>query len=173
MEPSHLSTKELPNFETLRFFAARYPDLDFGALEACVYLHRLTTDLTNAFDQHFARFDLSKGRFMILVMLMRQSGSGLAPAELAEACGVTRATVTGLLDTLESAGLVARVQKSDDRRSVEIQLTAKGQEHMDKMLPEHYRRVAGLMSQLSRDERTTLTTLLGKVAQCIGTVRDP
>ena len=32
----------------------------------------------------------------------------LTPAELAERTGVTRATITGLVDTLERAGLVTR-----------------------------------------------------------------
>ena len=168
-----MSQKELLNFESIRYFAARYPDLDFSAIEACVYLHRLTMELEAAFDAHFGRHDLSRGRFMILIMLMRQNGGGLAPAELAEACGVTRATVTGLLDNLEASELVTRTQKAGDRRGVEILLTPKGLARMEGLMPDHYQRITAMMALLSRDEQGQLVELLRKVRQGIPKVAVP
>jgi hypothetical protein len=41
------------------------------------------------------------------------------------------------------------------------------------MLPDHYRRIAGLMAPLSEAERTTLCELLRKVASGIPALRDP
>src|SRR5206468_2708781 len=92
-----------PTFQTIRDFAKQFPEFDFSTLETCVYLIQLGRMTMEAMDAHFARHDLSKGRFQILVNLKRQGGA-LSPAELSTACGVTRATVTGLLDTLEHAG---------------------------------------------------------------------
>ncbi len=168
-----MGNREQRNFETLRYLAAKFPSLDFTSIEAYVYLSRVTSDLSVAQDAHFARYDLSKGRFMILIMLMRCTEDGASPADLAEACGVTRATVTGLLDTLEAAGLISREQKEGDRRGLTIRLTERGNTVLNDMLPEHYRRVSSLMSGLTRDEALQLSALLGKVLQNIGELRDP
>lgn len=47
--------------------------------------------------------------------------------DLAEACNCTRATITGLVDTLEAKGLVERQPNPDDRRSLLATLTPEGQ----------------------------------------------
>ena len=46
------------------------------------------------------QFGLSVGRFSLLMILHRYSESELTPSDLAQRAGVTRATVTGLLDGL-------------------------------------------------------------------------
>jgi len=46
--------------------------------------------------------------------------------ELAEALACTRATVTGIVDTLEKKALVARQPHPDDRRSMLVNLTDAG-----------------------------------------------
>jgi DNA-binding MarR family transcriptional regulator len=46
--------------------------------------------------------------------------------ELADGCQCTRATVTGIVDTLERKGLVTREPNPGDRRSILAKLTEKG-----------------------------------------------
>ena len=89
----------------------------------------------------------------------------LSPAELADRTGVTRATITGLVDTLERDGLVARSSNSEDRRMRSVSLTSQGSELLREILPEHFRRMAWLMATLDEQERVTLVRLLGKVMQ--------
>ncbi|RYG63014.1 MarR family transcriptional regulator, partial [bacterium] len=93
-------------------------------------------------------------------------------SELAEKIGVTRATMTGLLDGLEKDGFVQRRQHPDDRRALTVHLTDAGQAFLEAMLPEHYRRVAQLMSGLDTDERRQLVQLLTKVSANTGAIRD-
>ena len=98
----------------------------------------------------------------------RPGGDGrdaLSPAELAERTGVTRATITGLVDTLERDGLVARTPNTDDRRMRAVSLTPRGSALLREILPEHFRRMAWLMATLDEQERVTLVRLLGKVMQ--------
>jgi DNA-binding MarR family transcriptional regulator len=49
-------------------------------------------------------------------------------SELAAAVGVSRPTLTSLVDGLEQAGLVRRVPVSTDRRGIQLELTAAGRE---------------------------------------------
>lgn len=46
--------------------------------------------------------------------------------DLAEASNCTRATITGLIDSLEAKGLVRRVPNPEDRRSLLAELTPEG-----------------------------------------------
>jgi len=92
---------------------------------------------------------------------------------LAIKCGVTRATMTGLLDGLERERLLKREADRNDRRMLLIQLTSKGRKMLDGMLPDYYHRIALLMNQLSNAEKHQLVDLLGKVNGGIGAVLSP
>jgi DNA-binding MarR family transcriptional regulator len=168
-----LIPKDIPKHEALKAHAARYPDLDVSAVEACIALVRVAGEMITAFGEHFARHGTSQGRFIILVLLNRDPDRSLSPSALADMSSVTRATITGLLDGLESEGLVKRVPTAADRRSHSICLTAKGKRFMNKMLPDHFRRMAGLMSNLNDNERMRLVELLFKVRAGLDALRLP
>jgi DNA-binding MarR family transcriptional regulator len=101
-------------------------------------------------------------------MLLADKAGGqshaFTPAQLAEMAGVTRATMTGLVDTLERDGMVTRKPDPEDRRMLFVELTPRGQEFLGQIMPEHFRRISVLMAALTEPERRTLVRLLGKVA---------
>ena len=165
--------KDLPKHEALKAHAARYPDLDPSAVEACVVLLRVAGEMFTSFKEHFGRHGISQGRFIILMLLNRDPDKGLSPSELAEFSCVTRATISGLLDGLEADGLVKRVPLEQDRRSYSICLTARGRRFMDAMLPDHFRRMAGVMAHLSETERKLLIELLFKVRAGLVALESP
>jgi len=155
--------REIPTYEAFVESSRRFPDLDPDALTAhLTLLHVVGTLLANG-DAYFSRHGLSKGRFSVLVVLTFHSDHAMSPSELAEQLGVTRATITGLLDGLERDGLVRREPSPDDRRRLVVKLTPKAERAMNDFLPAHFRRIATLMGELSRDEKRTLVRLLGKV----------
>ncbi len=104
---------------------------------------------------------LSEGRFVIL-FLLDSADDGLAPNELAAQSGVTRATITGLLDGLERESLIERHTQNDDRRTVRVRLTPKGKRLARKVFVEHGHWIAGLFQNLSARERQQLSGLLAK-----------
>lgn len=126
-----------------------------------------TLSLASAIDRDCAALlaphGLSEGRF-VLLFLLDAAGDGLAPNVLAEQSGVTRATVTGLLDGLEREALIERTADSTDRRALRVHLTRKGKQMAKKVVDQHGRWIAGLFGNLSATERRQLTTLLDKVA---------
>ncbi|WP_269792178.1 MarR family transcriptional regulator [Stenotrophomonas sp. Iso1] len=126
-----------------------------------------TLSLASAIDRDCAALlaphGLSEGRF-VLLFLLDAAGDGLAPNVLAERAGVTRATVTGLLDGLEREALIERTADSTDRRALRIHLTRKGKQVAKKVVDQHGHWIAGLFGNLSATERRQLTALLDKVA---------
>ncbi len=162
----HLTLKNLPRHDCLLEAACRLPGLDPTACGVFLYLLRTGDEAFRVMDDYFSGHGLSEGRFTVLMILMRRAAEGAktnTPAELAEVSGVTRATMTGLIDTLERDGLVTRLPDAHDRRMMNVQITPKGQGLLDTLLPEHFRRMAFLMADLTEAERSTLLTLLTKI----------
>jgi len=162
----NLLLKDLPRYECLLEAAKEFPDLDPSACEAFLHLLRAGDESARVVETQLAKHNISQGRFSVLMILAnRCSGdvSTLGPAELAEAVGVSRATMTGLVDTLERDGLVTREPATTDRRMMIVCLTAKGREQLSAILPDHFKRMAWLMANLSEAERHSLVELLGKI----------
>ena len=162
-----LLLQKLPRHECLLEAGREFPDLDPSATQAFLNLLRTGDEAFRVVESHLAEHDITQGRFGVLMALWAHRGAGdaLSPAVIAERTGVTRATVTGLVDTLERDGLVSRTPDPEDRRMLSVELTPKGQRLLRRVLPGHFRRMAWLMEPLSEGERTMLVRLLTKVLQ--------
>jgi len=164
----NLLLKDLPRYECLLEAAKEFPDLDPSACEAFLHLLRAGDESARVVDAQLAKHNISQGRFSVLMILANRCEGDvqtLGPAELAEAAGVSRATMTGLIDTLERDGLVTREPATVDRRMMSVCLTTKGREQLAAILPDHFKRMAWLMATLSESERRDLVQLLGKIQQ--------
>lgn len=155
-----LQLRDLPTHEVLGKFAERYPDADISAVSGFLHLLRVATDLSDALDACLSKHQLLQGRWWVLILLMREQSKTSMPSVLAEKAGVSRATMTGLIDGLEQNGLVERVYTQDDRRSIQIKLTDAGQAKLDTVMPDYYRRVRKCMQPLDANKREQLQQVL-------------
>lgn len=158
-----LQLRDLPTPDILAKFAERYPDADVTAIASFLHLLRVATDLSQALDTCLSKHDLLQGRWWVLILLMREESLSSTPSLLAEKIGVTRATMTGLLDSLEQGGLVKREFDKADRRSVMIKLTPAGQAKLDVVMPDYYRRLRQCMQGLDESKRQQLQDILGLI----------
>lgn len=84
----------------------------------------------------FRPHGLTAPQFNILNLLaLRDDGAGYSQRELADTLVVDRSNVTGLIDRMESAGWVRRVDDPSDRRVYRVQLTASGRKLWQKVEP--------------------------------------
>lgn len=160
-----LQLRDLPTPDILQRFAQRYPAADVSAIASFLMLLRVATDLSVALDACLTKHELLQGRWWVLILLMRETDLTSTPSVLADKLGVTRATMTGLLDGLEQGGLVQRISMPHDRRSVCIRLTAAGQAKLDAVMPDYYTRLRLCMQGLSAQQRTELQQILGVIDQ--------
>ncbi len=170
-----LMLKDLPRYECLLEASREFPDLDPSATEVFLNLLRAGDEAFRVVESHLALHEITQGRFGVLMALWGncqragcENEKPLTPAALAERTGVTRATITGLVDTLERAGLVTRTPHPEDRRMMSVGLTKRGEKLLAEIMPEHFRRMAWLMSPLSESERKTFVRLLTKVLERAG-----
>jgi DNA-binding MarR family transcriptional regulator len=160
-----LLLREVPHYDCLLERSKRYPELDPSAMEAFLHLLRTSTDVFENFGRVLAGHAISQGRFVVLILLNRDPDKAVSPADLADDANVTRATMTGLIDTLERDGFVRRENVPADRRLMPVRLTARGRRFLEGILPEYFRRIAAVMSRLSTSDRRDLVELLAKVRQ--------
>ncbi len=155
-----LQLRDLPTPEVLSKFAERYPQADVTAISSFLHLLRVATDLSIALDTCLSKHGLLQGRWWVLILLMREASKTATPSVLADKAGVSRATMTGLIDGLEQVGLVERVFAKDDRRSVVIHLTETGQAKLDVVMPDYYSRLRQCMQALDESKRKQLHMML-------------
>jgi DNA-binding MarR family transcriptional regulator len=168
-----LLIKNLPRYECLIEASKQFPDLDPSACEVFLHLMQAGDEAFRVVDSHLAEHSISQGRFMVLMLLLNKAqncGYPRTPAELADLSHVTRATMTGLVDTLERDGLVTREADLVDRRMQSVALTEKGRLLLNQLLPQHFKRMSALMQPLDEGERKTLVQLLGKIRQRAGVI---
>ena len=77
------------------------------------------------FNKRLARFGITRVAWAVLGAIHYDEKS--TPSELAEFLRIDRAAITRLLDKLEQQGLITRRRAGEDRRSVSLRLTPKGE----------------------------------------------
>ena len=162
--------RDLPKYECIRHLSERYPQIDPRAVEAFLVLWRTATDTLGTLESCLQRHGMSQGKFTVLMILNRNPDQGVNPSELADRAGVTRATMTGLLDGLERDELIKREPHSGDRRMLVVTLTEKGRTHVDTMLPDYFRRIADLMKDITHEDRVSLARLLRQVGSRVDAI---
>ncbi|WP_273726069.1 MarR family winged helix-turn-helix transcriptional regulator [Brucella gallinifaecis] len=133
-----------------------------NALKTCFEVLSLAAAIDRDCANRLAPHKLSEGKF-ILLFLLENSPDGLSPHELSERAGVTRATITGLLDGLERDGFLMRHADTQDRRKLTVRLTPDGAHLAQQLFDQHTAWIAGLMSDLSTGEQQLLSTLLRRI----------
>lgn len=84
---------------------------------------------------HIRSLGLTGSQFDVIATL--GDTEGMTCKELSEETLVTKGTLTGVLDRLEKKGLIERVPSREDRRSIFIRLTPKGDALFQKVFPAH------------------------------------
>ena len=104
---------------------------------------------------------LSPGRVGLLIFI--DANPGVTQSRLAEAVERDRSTMVGVLDQLESRGLVER-RKGKDRRTNGLWLTRAGHTLLARALRGIARHEKRIAARLSAAERRQLLELLGRIS---------
>jgi DNA-binding MarR family transcriptional regulator len=131
---------------------------------ALIELLRTADTIWDASRVFFGRWDLSPSQFNVL-NLLRLNPAGLSQTDLSLQLIMHRSNVTGLVDRLETRGLVARQDAAGDRRAYSVVLTAAGSALLKQILPLYYQGAKAAWSHVSAKRAAELTRDLRQVAQ--------
>ncbi len=119
-----------------------------------------------AFDLFFemlSPLDLSPARVTALSLIAMSPGTN--QAALAKALNVAGPSALKLVDGLESAGWIRRMEVEGDRRRYSLQLTEQGQARLEQLREKLAEYETRLTAGLSAAERLQLMDLLGRLAR--------
>lgn len=112
------------------------PQLDASALAVVGRMLRITRLLEKHRETVLAEYGLSVWSFDVLATLRRQGAPyQLKPTDLYGLLMLSSGAMTNRIDRLEKDGIVVRLRDPDDRRSVIVQLTPKGIQLANTVVP--------------------------------------
>ena len=108
---------------------------------------------------------LTRSEYELLVMLVMSLGEdkqAFTVTEISNLLQITPAGVTHLINPLEEAGYIERLQAPKDRRVVRIGLTKKGTQVAETLISEVQENLIGLVNHLGEEDSRTLIRLMSK-----------
>ena len=112
------------------------------------------TQAWHAFEQfasrHLRKQGLTPAQFAVLSALA--TGITLSCKSLSEQTGITKGSLTGIIDRLEEHGLAHRATSREDRRSHLVNLTDEGRATFERVADKHFAHLQQAFEGIDRDE---------------------
>jgi MarR family 2-MHQ and catechol resistance regulon transcriptional repressor len=136
---------------------------DHLALDALDSLVQAEASVRRRLSADLEREGLSGSGFSVL-MVLSTAGGELELRALRARLRTSKANATEVVTTLETRDMVQRFRLPHDRRAASVRLTTKGRELIDRIFPEHTRRVQDAFAVLDEAEQRMLAEICRKLA---------
>ena len=152
-----------------RHLAAR--DLDVEAAHAVSSIFRAANAVrTHVTNEVLRPYGVTWTGFMVMWVVCTRDGIEIRHA--AEAAAISKATLTGVVKTLESKGWMERRVRTHDRRLVELHLTEAGVRVVEEVYPKFNAVEAGVVRVLTSRRTRDMTKSLHDIVTGLGASRD-
>lgn len=111
--------------------------------------------------QKVSDLNITAVQAMVLSFLYHEDG--VTSIDLGKKTELDSSTMTGILDRLETSGIIVRKDNPDDRRSIRIYLTDKGKVTGGEVAKRMENANADFLSTLNNEEKKELKRLISKV----------
>jgi DNA-binding MarR family transcriptional regulator len=108
--------------------------------------HRIFKAIAAKGHMPWVGLDLTREQLRIVFLIHHHKK--MSPGEAAEALGVSKANVTGVINRLVIRGLVSRRENPADRRSHILSLTEKGRNQVEQLQELHTEKMAGVLGSM-------------------------
>lgn len=137
------------------------PATEFGR-----QIYRVSVSWRREIDMRMRDFGLTDATWRPLLYIGRL-GDNLRQTDLAAALMIETPSLVRLLDVLERAGLVERLEDPEDRRSKRLRMTAAGRETYEKVASVHTKLAETLVKEVSPSEINLCYDVLGRILKAI------
>jgi len=148
-------------------FCANHPEAPRDLILASRLLLRTARLLREHINRALTPFDLDISQYLVISMLAADEHQPSMPSELGTTIDATRTQMTRLLDGLEARGLVRRQASTQDRRSLELTLTAAGRRLLERAAPQVHAAYAEAWAPLGGSAMAATTRALTQLHQTL------
>jgi len=143
-----------------------FPDeFDRDGIIATFALRAIAQRINDRTNELLAPLGLNAAKYNYLVVIYFSAEQMLTLNEISVLIHTSNATVTSMVKTLESDGLLRREANPTDGRSVVVELTPAGRRTIERAIPAHRHDIAVGMRAFSAAERAQLAALLLKLGR--------
>lgn len=140
----------------------RHPEMPSQAVKLIRFALFAQRQLEEHLAGVLAKHGLSHSAFSLLMLTYSSPTQSITPSAASEALGQSRPHMTRMTDELVARSWVERIQDSNDRRAVEIRVTAAGDAGLRDLLPQLWIEYEHLLRCFSPEESCELGRLLRK-----------
>ncbi|MDD6432842.1 MAG: MarR family transcriptional regulator [Lactobacillaceae bacterium] len=113
--------------------------------------NRQYTQALGILNKHTFDMDLTYPEGRVLIEIADQAP--VTPMTLSKRLGLDKSYTSRIIKQLEKKGILSKERSKQDMRSVEVQLTAHGQEIFEQVNDRSNEQMAGLLASLSADQQ--------------------
>jgi DNA-binding MarR family transcriptional regulator len=147
--------------EILDQWSEERPDLDTASLGVVIRVMTLYRSFYRQATRALEPLELELWEYDVLSALRRQGAPYELPAtRLARETDLSSGAMTNRIDRLESRGLVRRKPDRNDRRGVNVSLTAKGRKLIDEAIQHRLDSARSSLKALNAEQQRELARLL-------------
>lgn len=140
--------------------------IDFHSMAAVSNIFRTANAIRNHFERTaLAPQNLTWTAFVVLWVVW--IWEPLETRDLAKEAGISKATLSGVLNTLEGRGWVVRKRAEHDRRLMNVTLTLSGRRLMRHLFPAFNKQERVVTSKLSVGQKESLADLLRTITMTV------
>ena len=128
-------------------------------------VRRCSKLLTGHLEAVFVERDLTFVQYVILMHLRDHLAE--TASEIGQNLCHDTGALTRIIDGMEKDGLLERTRSTEDRRSIRLSLTPKGQQTVEALIPEVAALYNRMLSDFTHEEADQLVTLLARLADAL------
>ena len=150
--------------EILQAMDDNWPECADGVSPALLRLLQVSSLFHNQMEALVASYDLQRAEFSVLSTLRRSPAPYcLSPTVLYQSMIFSSGGLTKVLNRLSQAMLIDRIDNPEDKRSKLVQLTSKGKQLIETVMPELHQKERDGLSVLSAEELQQLDSMMQRV----------
>jgi len=142
---------------------SKYSSFHWPSVEVLLNLAYTYDIVFSHMSQKVSPYGLTKASFGVLMILSRSDTKACKQNEISQLMLVSRANITGLVDSLDRQGLVERTSDPHDRRVNMVKILPKGEKLLEDLLPGYYKYISEMCSIFTPAEKKTLNDLLTRL----------
>jgi len=141
----------------------KYPEFNWPSVEMFLNLIYTYDVVSGHSAGKISPYGITRAGFGVLMILSRSQFKACKQNEISQLLLVSRANITGLVDSLYRQGLVERVNATHDRRINMIKILPKGEKLLEDLLPGYFKYVHDMCSVFTSKEKKIFNDLLTRL----------
>jgi len=119
--------------------------------------------LLNDIESFLRNYDLSHGRFSILLAIMESSDESNLSKNIAHRLGKSKVTISKMIKKLEEDLLIECINDPLDGRAKKINLSKKGDDLLSVLIPIYNNRIIEMTKNLTSEDKEQLMNIISKI----------